>query len=285
LNGDPADTERRYEQSGAATFGFTLSEFGDMLADVVRRAFPQGCGPSEREQFLNGLRVEDLTLARACARGNERAWDRFLVLYRAHLYHAAAGITGEESAARELADSLYADLFGMGVGKEGRRSKLESYTGRGSLEGWLRTVLAREYVNRYRKQRRLLSFDEAVEAPAQARAAEPPVSVSEQEKAAQATDAALAALSPEEQFLLAAYYLDGRTLAEMGRAVGLHESTVSRRLEKITSGLRKDIVKRLCRSGMSKGAAEEILEMDIRDIGVDVRKRLAQERRGESFLS
>ena len=34
------------------------------------------------------------------------------------------------------------------------------FTGRGSLEGWLRTVLAQEFVNRYRRTRRLVSLDE-----------------------------------------------------------------------------------------------------------------------------
>ncbi len=276
------DVQRLYEQCGAKELGFTRPEFGEMLEEVLRRSLPQDCSQREREQFLLGLRWEDLALAQACARGVERAWDRLLVLYREKLYRAAIGIAGEESTARELADSLYADLFGMRVGKEGRRSKLESYTGRGSLEGWLRTVLAQEYVNRYRSQRRFLPFDETVETQAREETIEN-VSPSEQAQVAQITDAALEALSPQEQFLLAAYYLDGRTLAEIGRTLGLHESTVSRRLEKVVWGLRKKIVKELCRAGMSKQAAEEILEMDVRDLGVDVRSRLAQGRRGETF--
>ena len=253
-----------------------------MLEDVLRRSFPKGCSRGERKKFLLGLQWEDLTLARACARGVERAWDRFLVLYREKLYRTAIGMARDESTARELADSLYADLFGMRVGQEGRRSKLESYMGRGSLEGWLRTVLAQEYVNRYRSQRRFLPFHEVMEAPTQERAVKE-VSPVEQARVARATDAALAALSPEEQFLLAAYYLDGRTLAEIGRMLGLHESTVSRRLEKVVSGLRKEIIKGLCRTGMSKRAAAEILSLDVRDLGVDVRNHLAQGRQGESF--
>jgi hypothetical protein len=89
----------------------------------------------------------------------------------------------------------------------------------------------------------------------------------------------LAALGEEERFVLAAYYLDERTLAEVGRMLGAHESTVSRRLEKITARLRKDILKRLCRNGIAKRAAEEMLALDVRDLGVDVREKLAQERR------
>ncbi len=275
-------SDSRYDKCGAAELGWTRPEFAEMLDDVIRRTFTGGCGDTERERFLDGLRLEDLALARGCARGLERAWDRFLVLYREKMYRAAGAIAGEESLARELADSVYADLFGMRVEGGRRCSKLDSYGGRGSLEGWLRTVLAQEYVNRYRKERKLVSFEEALEVPGRGEEAQD-VPLSERVQVEQVTDAALAALPAEDQFLLATHYLDGRTLAEIGRTLRLHESTISRRLEKITTGLRKSIISGLCRSGMSKRAAEEILQMDVRDIGVDVSNRLAQERRGESF--
>lgn len=282
MSSGPANAERLYEESHAAELGFSREAFAAMLDGFIRRSFPDSCTLKEREQFLLGLRLEDLVLARGCAQGLEAAWNRFLLLYREKLYRAASAITGNESIARELADSLYADLFGTKVENGERHSKLESYGGRGSLEGWLRTVLAQEYVNRYRKERRTISFEEAMETPARGDITKQ-VSASDQAKVAQVTDAALAALSSEDQFLLAAYYLDGRTLAEIGRMLSLHESTVSRRIGKMISDLRKRIIKELCRSGMSKQAAEEILEMDVRDVGVDVRRRLAQERQGESF--
>ena len=69
--------------------------------------------------------------------------------YREKLYDIAGYIAKESSAARELADSLYADLYGTTTRDGQRISKLASYTGRGSLEGWLRTVMAQEFVNRY----------------------------------------------------------------------------------------------------------------------------------------
>jgi DNA-directed RNA polymerase specialized sigma24 family protein len=104
--------------------------------------------------------VEELALARACADGQERAWEIFMARYREKLYDIAGYIAKESSAARELADSLYADLYGTTTRDGKRISKLASYTGRGSLEGWLRTVMAQEFVNRFRRQRRLVSLDE-----------------------------------------------------------------------------------------------------------------------------
>jgi len=96
-----------------------------------------------------------------------------------------------------------------------------------------------------------------------------------------AVDAALQALEPEERLLLSAYYLDNRTLAEIGRMTGVHESSVSRRLSRISVTLRKEILRRLCAAGMSRRQAEEALECDVRDLKVDVRVRLAADSAAE----
>jgi len=222
------------------------------------------------------LRVEELALARACAKGCEAAWECFLNRYRQKLYDAAGAIAKEESAARELADSLYTELFGTRQTADGRRiSKLASYTGRGSLEGWLRTVLAQDYVNRYRTQRRLVTFDEKI----QAGQYQPSAEVLADPRLEAAVDAALVELPADERLILASYYLDGRTLAEIARMLGVHESTISRRVEKITASLRKRIVRGLRERGMDAKAAGEALEADVRDLTLDVRARL-QEKKG-----
>jgi RNA polymerase sigma-70 factor (ECF subfamily) len=266
---------RLYAESGAAEFAISQSEFAGLLTDVWRK-----CAPVQGQaDFLKSLRVKDLALAQGCARGNEKAWDCFLTRHREKLYTAARAMTRDETEGRELADWLYAELYGTRVEESGRRlSKLESFLGRGSLEGWLKTILAQQYVNRFRRQRKFVAFDDKLEVAAQAAAGDPGLAAQRVALAA-ATDAALAALGEQERFLLAAYYLDERSLAEVGRMLGTHESTVSRRLEKTTARLRKQIVARLCKGGVTKRAAEEMLELDVRDLGVNVREKLAQERR------
>lgn len=252
-----------------------MAEFCDLVTDIANRSLGAGCGAREQIRFVEGLHLEDLVLTRACARGHEGAWERFVALYREKLYAAAIAIACDECAGRELADSLYGDLFGTRLRKDGSRSsKFESYSGRGSLEGWLRTVLAQEHVNRFREQRKLVPFDEAIATDA-APALEMEASNGSLEEA---TNAAFATLSAEERVLLVAYYLDGRTLAEIGRMLGLHESTIGRRLQKTTLTLRKRIIAALRTAGLSKRAAEEMLQADVRDIGVDVRAHLTQER-------
>jgi RNA polymerase sigma-70 factor, ECF subfamily len=269
-----------YQRSGGEKFGLSLLAFAQILQEVGAKYLPSGAGEAELAEFHNSLHLEELALARACAQGSEPAWELFLNRYREKLYDAGEAIARDESVGRELADSLYADLFGTRERQAGDRiSKLDSYTGRGSLEGWLRTTLAQEYVNRYRSQRRLVSLEEQVEAGAQFQAKESE-SASPDSRLVVAADEALSTLSDEERFILASYYLDERTLAEIAGTLGVHESTVSRRVDKTTKGLRKRIVRGLKERGMSAREAEEALEADVRDVVIDVRGRLVQEKDG-----
>jgi RNA polymerase sigma-70 factor, ECF subfamily len=262
-----------YGRSRAAEFGLSSAEFSAVLKEVAAKH----AGSVGFEEFCGSLRIEDFALARACAAGNHRAWEVFMLRFREKLYDVARQITREDSSGRELADSVYADLFGAKTRDGARVSKLASYSGRGSLDGWLRTVIAQEYVNVYRKRRRLVSLDEGVEAGAQfaATATEPPVLADPM--LARATDEALRALSAEDRFVLASYFLDGRTLAEIARALTVHESTISRKVEKLTKGLRKQILKNLVQYGMNRRQAEEALSADVRDLALDIRSSLTQD--------
>ena len=265
-----------FNRSGAAKYGLEPGEWVRILAGIGAKYLPPDAGQMQALELYQSLRVEELALARGCAAGNEAAWQDFLLRYREKLYDAAGAIAREDSAARELADSLYADLYGTSTRDGERVSKLNFYMGRGSLEGWLRTVLAQEYVNRYRRGKRLVSLEEKEEAGVQfvAPAAEASAPVDARLEAA--TDEALASLGAEDRFILAAYFLDQRTLAEVAQTLGVHESTISRKLGKVTAGLRKQILSSLRRRGMSKRQAEEALQADVRDISVDIRSRLQE---------
>jgi len=264
------DFAKLYQQSRAADFGLPEQEFARILDQIAVKYLPAESTEADVLMLCRGLRLEELALARACAAGHERAWELFLTRYREKLYDAARSITREDGSARELADSIYADLYGTET-RDGRRAcKLNYYTGRGSLEGWLRATLAQEYVNRHRRRRREVSLEEKTEAGTQFAAADPPAQPVLDPRLAQATDAVLAALAAEERFILASYHLDGRRLAEIARTLGVHESTVSRKLEKVERALRERIAKELMRRGMSHRQAEEALETDVRDVPVDV---------------
>src|SRR5215472_5144139 len=218
-----------YEKSGGNQYGLTEQAFLCILQQVAEKYLP-GASPERRLQLWRELKLEELALARACAAGHERAWQVFLTRYREKLYDIARGITKEDSRARDLADSIYADLYGTSERDGCRVSRLNFYMGRGSLEGWLRTVLAQEFVNRYRKTKRLVSLEEQTEEGVQFSSPDPAPPQLLDSRLGAAVDEALGRLEAEDRLVLAAYYLDRRTLTQIGRIVGVHESTISRRL-------------------------------------------------------
>jgi RNA polymerase sigma-70 factor (ECF subfamily) len=271
-----------YALCGAAEFGMSREELAHILAQVAQKCLEPG-SPLPAPEFCRSLKLPELVLARACAAGNERAWEVFMSRYREKLYEVGLQITREDSAARDLSDSLYAELYGTTTRDGVRVSKLNFYTGRGSLEGWLRTVMAQEHVNRYRRQKRNLSLDEETGEGTQFAAPETEPANPLDPRLEAATDEAFTVLPAEDQFILAAYYLDDRTLVEIAHMLSVHESTISRKLDKLAKALRKQILAGLGRRGMSRRQAEEAMEADVRDFTLNLRDRLAQESPGKTF--
>ena len=146
-------------------------------------------------------------------------------------------LRGDEATARALADSLYAELVRREPTRASPHLEAAVLPGTRLAAGWLRTVVAQEYVNQYRRTRRETSLEAASKKassslrPSRRRAHQP----IRESRAATASE--LAALNAEERFLLAAYYLDRRTLAEIAKLLRVHESTISRKLDRATAAL------------------------------------------------
>jgi len=260
----------------AETCGLTAEEFGMTLASVgakLNYGLPPGTlpDPAQEAAFLRSLRLSELALAHSCALGREVAWQRFLGLYRAPLVQAATAITGSATLGHDLADSLYAELYGLRELDGQRRSPLASYSGRGSFLGWLRTTLAQRHVDHHRRTHREAPLDN-VDALAPIPTPEP-ISA-ELTRLADAVAHTLHDLAPEDRFLLACYFLDRQTLLQISQTIRVHEATVSRRLKRLVADLRKHLLRNLQSGGLSKRAAEEALGTDPRDIEINLRSLL-----------
>ena len=272
-----------WRASDAAGWGLERDDFDRILLDVGTTwnfGLAEGTVAARPEQasFFRGLCLGDLALARACAAGNERAWDYFIARHRQPLIRAAIAITGSETLGRDLADQLYAELYGLNTREGERRCPLLSYRGRGSLMGWLRTTLAQRHVDHYRRTRREEPLDET-DAPAEIA---PQPHAGELSQLEQAVEDALRGRDAEEGYLLAAYYLDRQTLLQIARVLGVHEATVSRKLRRATEDTRKQVLRNLRRGGLSRRAAGEALGADPRDLNVNL-KKLLQSSQTEAF--
>ena len=259
-----------HAEAKCARWDLPCGRFAEALRRSVEKRFGGAAAKgAEVDAYLKSLHLEDLALACACADGHEAAWEFFIAHYRQELRAAAGAIlrgsgTGDEVSAEELADSLYAELYGVAPGGSGRRKSLfEYFHGRSKLSTWLRAVLAQRHVDMLRKSARTVSLEaEEEKAPgagatlkwerhdgsarsqAQRAAALPPDPHRARYLARLdgALQAAVANLAPRERLRLACYYVDQLTLAEIGRALGEHESTVSRQLDRTRRELREFVI-------------------------------------------
>jgi RNA polymerase sigma-70 factor (ECF subfamily) len=262
--------------SEAESCALTQTEFAAALTAVGvkhNHGHPSGTltDAAQKAAFYRALRLPDLALAQACALGRDAAWQRFLKLYRAPLTQAAIAITGSATLGHDLADSLYSELFGLTERDGQRRSPLASYSGRGSLMGWLRTTLAQRHVDHHRRTYRETPLDTLDAHAPQPAPAQPPAELAH---LAQALARSFEALDAEDRFLLASYFLDRQTLLQIARVLHVHEATISRKLKRLTSDLRKQLLRNLQSGGLSKRAAEEALGTDPRDLELNLRALL-----------
>jgi RNA polymerase sigma-70 factor, ECF subfamily len=198
------------------------------------------------QNYLDSLQAADLALACACSEGNSAAWDCFVARYRPELYRAARAIAGE-SAARELADSLYADLYGLREVAGRRKSLFDYFLGRSKLTTWLHAILAQRHVDSIRRARRTESLDDVENSPDRPELTAPaqPSTDPERERylvmLQAVVQSALATLEPRDRLRLAYYYVEGLTLAQIGKLTTEHEATVSRKLERTRREVRKQV--------------------------------------------
>ncbi|HEX8844667.1 MAG TPA: sigma-70 family RNA polymerase sigma factor [Pyrinomonadaceae bacterium] len=257
-------------------------------------------------QFIGELQINDLYLALACARGSEHAWWEFDQNYRRYIERIARHLASAETDAEEVIDSVYVELYGTRVVNDVRQSKFATYTGRGTLRGWLRTVVWHAVIDLHRARHDEISIDDWSESGgethdrpgwrAESRGGESAMVdriTRERYRAAtvEALDASLATLDDHEKLLLLYYHVEGLKLREIARLVEepqsplrrwfqrqskrrvtvpdsrVHESTIMRWLEKVYGKVLERFRSELQeKSGLSDAEIELCVEMATEDL-------------------
>ena len=214
----------------------------------------------EIAKFIDEMQADDLCLIIACERGDENAWTDLVERFTATVRSAARAASANEDAAEDLAQSIWAELYGLRTRKDGTpASKLAYYSGRGSLAGWLRAVVAQLAVDTFRKQARLVQTEEDTDLDQLARdtgspdgqpmiAGLPSPEEAMSNRFAQvdmqkALNQAVQELAADDRLLVKLYYFDNLRLREAGAVLAVHEATASRRLTRIQNDLRKRVTK------------------------------------------
>lgn len=246
----------------------------DAFRSALERNLPDaGEDSAAIQRKLEALHLEDLALACGCAAGDEAAWEHFVLTFRPVLYRAAAAID-PTGGWRDLADSLYAELFGLPAEGADRKSLFRYFHGRSSLATWLRAVLAQRHVDRLRADKRWEPLPDPDVTPA---SSTPEPDPDQRRFGAMVTDAlraAVARLPPKDRIRLAWYYSHDMTLAEIGRALKEHEATVSRHLSRSRQRIREDVERQLEHDhGLGPGVIAECLASAAAEVGaLDLRE-------------
>jgi len=288
--------DRAFARSNSPRWNLSRDSFARALErSIASRFATEVKTPAVVSEYVDSLNLEELALACACAEGQVSAWAYFIECHRPGLRAAARAIAGDD-AGGELADSIYAELYGLEERDGRRRSLFDYFHGRSRLSTWLRSILAQRNIDRARAARRTRPLDEHDEAAPDTRAANAGADPERRrfaELAQRTLAAAIRSLGPPDRLRLSSYYLQGLTLAQIGRVMGEHEATVSRKLDRIRRALRVN-VERLLREEhhLSDAQVQECLECALEDVGMDLDEVLEerdtgiggrQEKAGGSF--
>ena len=188
--------------------------------------------------FINRLHTNDLYLSVACAKPSDLAWERFTLLYEAFIGKVARTATSTDDAAHAISDRITGHLFlpdGSGC------SRIGSYEGRSSLAAWLSAVINNEAIkeqNRCNRLEQLESWHDEVDYPVRQNI---DAALRENSYTSLVLDSLAVAgesLSEQERLILALRYEDGLQCYEIAGILGVHPSTVTRRLQHVYDKLR-----------------------------------------------
>ncbi len=289
-------------ESVAERYGVTPAEFAQRLQAVLARANKNADTAAELESAADALvtlRADELCLAIACEKGDEKAWRTFETEYKHGMHAAARALTKDDAEGEDLVQFVFGELYGIRQDGDRRLSKLAHYSGRGSLGGWLRAVIYQAFIDRKRQTARFEQIEEVSEfdrlanqyadlangangyhAPLHAPIVHP--DDIEDTRLRRATEEAMsqafAALDPKDRLMLNYYYFDDLTLREIGLLMNVHEATISRWLAKAQKQVKKKTEEILQRSyGLRRAEIAECLALAARS-EVDVRKLISEAR-------
>jgi len=249
---------------------------------------------TEIGKFVDEIHADDLCLIIACERGDEKAWEDLVANFDPVVKSAARKIAPNSEDAEDLASSIWAELYGLKQDAGGtRKTKLAYYSGRGSLGGWLRAIVAQMAVDRFRKESRMVQIEETREFENLAEessnnsnnehvvshAENPEEIFSDKQTAADVATAlrsAIASLAAEDRLVLKMYYFDDLKLKDIAAVFGYHEATASRKLVRIQNDIRKAVEKALMtHHGWGDGEVKKYLSDTAAGLGISFEKMFA----------
>ncbi|MGC2695757.1 MAG: sigma-70 family RNA polymerase sigma factor [Candidatus Angelobacter sp.] len=256
--------------------GLDLPTYGDRIDSIARKHLGEFSSVELATRFVKALHGRDLYLASACAQSvpgmiaqdspgpvdrSSIAWKMLENTYKGLIYDLVRFFYRTSFVAQDLADNILADLF---LPDRSGHSRIASYDGRSSLGTWLRVVICNRSINAQRCSACSKSTDLQPELPDAPALANIELTVRAQRYGTALEDSlALACreLTPRERLMLLWRYQDGLQLGQIARLLGIHQSNVTRQLERLQGKLRDDVIANLSsKHQLSRSAIQECLE-------------------------
>jgi RNA polymerase sigma-70 factor (ECF subfamily) len=150
----------------------------------------------------------------AVRRGDTEARDRWVAAWWPRVYRMALGMTGREQDAEDLAqETLMAAL-----------AALDRFRGDSSQSTWLYAILLRKHLSQRRR-----------------RPAPPRPILPEREPEVEEALALLTDLPPEQKITALLFYVQGHSIREIARALGVLRPTVRWRLYRVRQTLKRKL--------------------------------------------
>jgi RNA polymerase sigma-70 factor (ECF subfamily) len=175
------------------------------------------------DQWLSAVHASDLYLACACADGSMAAIAAFDQAHLGAVSDFLARSKPDEAFVEDVRQSLREKLF------VGAARKIDEYSGRGSLGGWVRALSVHTAID-LRRRRGERVPDLRAEQPA---AIDPELGYLVERYRGEVEEAfrhALAMLGQEPRTLVRMHFVDGVTLDELARLKKVHRATIARHL-------------------------------------------------------
>lgn len=205
--------------------------------------------------LLESLRPTDLYLALRAATGDSGAVE---AIERAHgdamrASLATATAVERDEVLQELREKLYV----------GPPPRIETYRGRGPLQGWLKVAAKRVWLDRKKAAaRRSAAEDVGLLATVDGDAEIRFLRDHYEREVMAALERALASLEPRERNMLRQHFVHGLTLGQVAKLNDVHRSTIHRWMNDVAMQLRKRVRADLCdRLGVGDGDLSTIVRV------------------------
>lgn len=218
--------------------GLTCDDFSRLLLQALRKS---ASTDGDAIRLISHFHTEDFYLTAACSLGDDRAWSRFGAAYGRFIRQLVYRSTRANEPAREVADSLIADLY---LPDRSGRSRIGSFDGRCSLAQWLRVIVANRITNeRARKVHRmeLRDADSVCDSCPLSRFETAQLPRFYADAVRGAFIQACRELTCRERLLLLWRFEDSLRLGEIASLLGVHISTVTRQMDRVCVKIRRQV--------------------------------------------